>query len=78
MRFVRGIGKLTGDLFDMTAWHAGNLLTPGRGVGFYFAVILCAMNIIQTTVEAVIRQHQIIDAHHRATATVSEGKIFYR
>ena len=30
MRFVRGIGKLTGDLFDMTAWHAGNLLAPGR------------------------------------------------
>ena len=78
MRFVRSIGKLTGDLFDMTAWHTGNLLAPGRGVGFHFAVILCAMNVIQTTVEAIIRQHQIIDAHYRATATVSEGKMFYR
>ena len=78
MRFVRRIGKLTGDLFDMTAWHTGNLLAPGRGVGFHFAVILCAMNVIQTTIEAIIRQHQIIDAHYRATATVSEGKMFYR
>ena len=43
-----------------------------------YHVWLSEVMLQKTTVEAVIRQHQIIDAHLRATATVSEGKIFYR
>ncbi|MNP40450.1 hypothetical protein D3C76_1340960 [compost metagenome] len=48
--FIGGIRKLTGDLFDVTPRHAGDLLAPGRGVGFDFAVIFNGVVILQPAI----------------------------
>ena len=76
--FVCGVGKLTGDLFNMTARNTGNLFAPGRCVGFNFAVIFRAMDIIQSAVQTIICQYQVIDADHRTNAAIREGETFYR
>ena len=70
MRFMGGIGKFTGDGFNILARHAGNLLTPGWGVRFDFSVIFRAVFIFQPAIEAVICQYQIINADHRTGATI--------
>ncbi|MNJ03913.1 hypothetical protein D3C81_1858610 [compost metagenome] len=56
MGFVRGIGKFTGNLFDMTARHTGDLFAPGRGVGFNLTVITGREVIIKSAIEPVVRQ----------------------
>ena len=70
MRFMGGIGKFTGDGFNILARHAGNLLTPGWGVRFDFSVIFRTVFIFQPAIEAVIRQYQIINADHRTGAAI--------
>ena len=74
MRFMGGIGKFTGDGFNILARNAGNLLAPGRGIRFDFSAVF----IFQPAIEAVIRQYQIINADHRTDSAIGERQIFHR
>ena len=70
MRFMGGIGKFTGDGFNILARNAGNLLAPGRGIRFDFSVIFRAVFIFQPAIEAIIRQYQIINADDRTGVAI--------
>ncbi|MND60711.1 hypothetical protein D3C80_519470 [compost metagenome] len=78
MGLIRGIGKLAGNLFDMPTRNARNLLAPCGRIGFDFAVIVNRIFIIQTAIETVIRQHQIVNAGDLLLATVRKRKGFGR
>ncbi len=78
MGFMRRVGKLPGDLLDMATRHPGDLLPPGRGVGFDLGVIFCRKVILQPPIETIVSQHQIVDAGNMQLSAIGEGQGFYR
>ncbi|CPR40935.1 Uncharacterised protein [Salmonella enterica subsp. enterica serovar Bovismorbificans] len=76
--FMGGLGKFTRNSFDMSTRHAGNLFAPGRRVGFYVVIIIGAMAVIQTTIQPIISQHQIVNADDHPLATVRQIQAFHR
>ena len=78
MGFMRRIGELAGDLFDMLARHAGDLLRPRRGIGFNLGEIFRRIDIIKPSVQAVVSQNQVIYADHQAAFATGQRQLFHR
>ena len=75
---MRRVGKLAGDFFNQIRGYAGDLLSPCGSVGFYLVIAARRVAVFQTTIEAVVRQHQIVNDDHPFLATVGERQGFAR
>ena len=66
MGFMRRIGELAGDLFDMLTRYAGDLLSPCRGIGFDIREVTRGVGIVKAAIQTVVSQHQVIHAHYQS------------
>ncbi len=78
MRLISVVGKFTGNADNLATRNTGDLLGPGRGVGFHVVIAGCAVNVVQTTLQAVVCQRQIINGGHQCGAAISQLQAFYR
>ncbi|MNO93138.1 hypothetical protein D3C76_847300 [compost metagenome] len=78
MSLVGVIGKFTCGTDDVRPRYAGDLLRPCRGVGFYVVIVSGAVFIIQTALQAVVGQGQVVNGGHQRGSTIGQLQAFYR
>ncbi len=77
-RFVGSLGELARDSLQMLTRHAADLLRPGGRIGFYVVIALRAVGVVQSAIQPVVGQQQIVDRHHAARRAVRQGDMFHR
>ena len=78
MGLIGVIGKFTCSADDMRAGDAGDLLRPGRGVGFHVIVAGGAVFIVQTAFQAIVGHGQIVNGGHQSGGAVGQLQAFGR
>ncbi len=76
--FIRVIGKLTCGADDLRPRYAGDLLCPGRGVGFHVVIVRRTVFIVQTALQAVVGQSQVVNSGHQRGGTIRQLQAFCR